>query len=1035
MAISDSIGLLLKIKADSSQATKELEDFNKDVKKHTDQIKSLGENAFGALAKHIGLSAEQTAGLGATLPAVGAGLSGVGTVLTGVVTVAVGAVSALAALSVQFFDLASKAAEYGDSIGDASDKVGVSVEALSALKFQADASGESFDALITGIGKFSNTVAKAAEGSKGAGEKLKRLGIEPSEALNDLDATLAKVIKRIVDIKNPIEQGAAASDAFGDKLGKNLLPLLKDFDGDLPALIEKVRTLGGILSDEDAKAAGDFEKAVGSLKAQINVLGIQIGKEFIPTFVDLSKKFSLFLTDNKEGITAFGKNAAIVFSDFIGLLGKVVDKAREYKEVLEFIARVHQTIDPLAGATGSYLTDVNKRGKSQVDASATITAPKKPQEDTEGYLQNIKEQEKLAKEREAERKRQEKADLSARITLLKNHLKDAEKAYDDSLKTLREKFKDAPNADAFAESYKQAAQSYAAEVTKISKQLEPLQKQQAEAEKKTTNEIKLMVEEQNKIKQDAYKKILDETDKNEKLLTETQQKESEKRLKFTQTEIKGQIDSREKATKAVISRIDANLASGAISESDALMKKQAAVATFKVELDKEGNAKTISLVTGLLAFKQQKLAEELQNVKGNAEEEVRVRKEMADLVTEANQVYYDQRKETAELDAKRYKEAAEDGKKFAEEKIRQQEAVLQVEKEVFQLEQDIADLQQKEARKLLTNIINTTSGNEKIATLIKLRDFDIAENERRFDAAINLALKEDEIERNKIKGLANEKQLAEALNQVLERKLDLAKQIHDADGNDNPNGRIINQVKKDSSLVSIFGGLVGGGNADTDPTDKIKSKAEYMKGVYEDLKTSTNAALGSMVGGLANLAQQWIVTGKFSVRAAVQMVAGILAALAIEDAVHALHEYATGIAMAANPFTAPLAAGHFAAAAAYGVAAAQAGGAAVAVGLISRIGANDTASGTATAATSSSSASSSASPEQQERVIEENRLRQARNEQTKIQDRKDTLKVLIGLEHTFKGGEKMVTEAFKKSVRLNRDGVKDIIVDIVDSRV
>jgi hypothetical protein len=127
--------------------------------------------------------------------------------------------------------------------------------------------------------------------------------------------------------------------------------------------------------------------------------------------------------------------------------------------------------------------------------------------------------------------------------------------------------------------------------------------------------------------------------------------------------------------------------------------------------------------------------------------------------------------------------------------------------------------------------------------------------------------------------------------------------------------------------------IVGGG---VDPLNKITDQAEYMKAVYSDLAAMSQQAIGSMIQGLGQLAAQWLSTGKFSAKAALQMVSGVAGGLAIEAGLKALMEYAEGVAMAANPFTAWLAPGHFAAAKAYGVAAAAAGAFAFGTGLGAR---------------------------------------------------------------------------------------------------
>lgn len=125
-------------------------------------------------------------------------------------------------------------------------------------------------------------------------------------------------------------------------------------------------------------------------------------------------------------------------------------------------------------------------------------------------------------------------------------------------------------------------------------------------------------------------------------------------------------------------------------------------------------------------------------------------------------------------------------------------------------------------------------------------------------------------------------------------------------------------------LPSIFG-----------PQDEILSQADFIKSVYGDVSDFAGQAIGSMVQGLANLVTQWIITGKFSAKAALQMAAGIALGVAQQAVVKAIFEVAEGMAALArlDPATASL---HFAAAKVYGTTAAIAGAAGVGLALGAR---------------------------------------------------------------------------------------------------
>jgi hypothetical protein len=148
-------------------------------------------------------------------------------------------------------------------------------------------------------------------------------------------------------------------------------------------------------------------------------------------------------------------------------------------------------------------------------------------------------------------------------------------------------------------------------------------------------------------------------------------------------------------------------------------------------------------------------------------------------------------------------------------------------------------------------------------------------------------------------------------------------------------------------LVSIF---------DPDQVGVIREQAEYIKAIYADLSSAAGQAIGSMISGLAQLVTQWLFTGKFSAKAALQLASSVAISLAMQAGVKAIFELAEGWAAAAaaaamwwNPPAAAAyaasAAMHFSAAAIYGTVAGVAGAVGVGLGLASRGFGNETSGG------------------------------------------------------------------------------------------
>jgi hypothetical protein len=292
MAFGDSEGILLKIKGDNSSAVGAL----RATRTEADALTASSSNLAGSFSSLVG-------------PA----------------TLAATAIGAMAAAGIKLtstlYDLSKAAAEYGSEIYDASQKTGLHAETLTALKFAADQAGSSFEQVTKGVVLFGAEVGKAAQGNDQAAAKMKALGVTST----DLRTALGQAVKTIYDAKSSTEQLTLASEAFGRKIGPDLIPLIKDAHGNLDELEKKAKELGITMSDEDVAAADAFGDQMDQLNAQIAGVAHRIGLEFMPVFLDMSKSVSAWLVQNKDEIADWSTKLRIVFQDVIRGFGAVVE--------------------------------------------------------------------------------------------------------------------------------------------------------------------------------------------------------------------------------------------------------------------------------------------------------------------------------------------------------------------------------------------------------------------------------------------------------------------------------------------------------------------------------------------------------------------------------------------------------------------------------------------------------------------------------------------------------------------------------------
>lgn len=312
MALADasSVGLLFRIRADSSDAEKEIKEFSDAVEKETKDVKDKGGKNLDGFAKNLGLTASQ-----ASKAKVGIGLA-----IAAIAALGVAAVKASQAI----FNLSNEFATLGDEIGKAQNLTGVSVETLSALKKVAEDVGVDFNGLQDKIRQFTRNLGLAALGSTEAADKMKRLGVDVPEAVNDLDLALRQVFKTLNDLPEGVARTNAAIDAFGEE-GTKLLPIVAKFNGDVDAMIARARELGIVLSEEDVKASKEFKSALNDLSSAASGASATFAREFTPEVTEAINLLTKWIVDNRDDFERWGREIKGIINGVIGTFKSISD--------------------------------------------------------------------------------------------------------------------------------------------------------------------------------------------------------------------------------------------------------------------------------------------------------------------------------------------------------------------------------------------------------------------------------------------------------------------------------------------------------------------------------------------------------------------------------------------------------------------------------------------------------------------------------------------------------------------------------------
>lgn len=196
-------------------------------------------------------------------------------VMAGVATAALGAGVALAALAVE-------AAGAGDEVAKASKRIGVSAQELSELEHAAQLSGAAMTDVEGGFRRMAAAADEAKTKGGEAGEAFKRIGVDPREFESNLELFEA-LAGGLSGIDDQGKRMALAQDIFG-RGGSKLLPLLNEGAEGIRKMREEARTMGAVISNENAAASEAFIDSQFRLERISTRVVRRIGFGLIPAF-------------------------------------------------------------------------------------------------------------------------------------------------------------------------------------------------------------------------------------------------------------------------------------------------------------------------------------------------------------------------------------------------------------------------------------------------------------------------------------------------------------------------------------------------------------------------------------------------------------------------------------------------------------------------------------------------------------------------------------------------------------------------------
>jgi hypothetical protein len=210
-----------KLSASAPQIGKDALEMGDNVKKGSDK----GGMSLGELAKASGVAGAAFA----------AGMAVFNTAMKGVQAVAASFGNAL---------------DLGGQLADLSAQTGVSAGELLVLQRAFDNTGAGAEKVSPAIAKMSSSIVDATSGTGAAAKAFDQLGLSASELINlPAEQQFQKIGNALAGVANETQRSALASDVFGGKLGKDLLPLMTNFSGETRTANQQLGSMVGVMNE------------------------------------------------------------------------------------------------------------------------------------------------------------------------------------------------------------------------------------------------------------------------------------------------------------------------------------------------------------------------------------------------------------------------------------------------------------------------------------------------------------------------------------------------------------------------------------------------------------------------------------------------------------------------------------------------------------------------------------------------------------------------------------------------------------------
>ncbi|MFD2704087.1 phage tail protein [Salibacterium lacus] len=250
--------------------------------------------------------------------------------------------------------LVGKTAQAGDEAAKNARKVGVSTEAYQEYQYALGQAGMSSEDTDKALGRLNQRMGQAAAGNEKYADALTGVGVNMEDVKNgsiSTDEAMMQSLETLSGMENEQERAAAATELFGTKMAREMMPALEAGAGGIEDARKKAQELGIVIGDEAAQKSEAFNDKMEDLGARMKGLGQEIGSKLIPIIMD-------------QLIPAFENNILPMFEKVGNKIVDVVDWFTNLSPQMQGVAAagaaLAAALGPMLVVLGSIVSAVTK---------------------------------------------------------------------------------------------------------------------------------------------------------------------------------------------------------------------------------------------------------------------------------------------------------------------------------------------------------------------------------------------------------------------------------------------------------------------------------------------------------------------------------------------------------------------------------------------------------------------------------------------------------------------------------------------------